>query len=465
MKLKQLEVNAFGGINPDAPVVIDFTNSKFIKVEGDNGVNKTSLLNSLLVACGHLSKDNKNFVNNDSKKIDINFSFVGKDRREYAVRCTKSTFNLSYEGESIPEPVSMMKQLLGVVGVSPMDIKNSKLSVIIKWLASYSNKSPEEFEATMLKLKNGIKQYADARAIANKSYKALVEYLTEEPLFVNWADSEKKYAKPIDIDKLSKDLKKAGDESDKVIRGEERLVQLKFKKPLLEVEISDLEKLIDAKKKELQELNQNIDTGEKFVSDGKAIKKKYDEVKTEYDNAHKEVVNYSKWQEILKKKEERDGYETISQNADAGEKQLLKEMKELQAEILPDIKGVELVMEDTHEDGVPKKEGLYWNGRNVAQMSETEWWDIVLLIWRKYKVKVVVIDNYQSLGSDAVDILQKLSKDGCYILAAEMNRQQKTLQIDYNQTVKDNLRTDYSIWLQESIDKLNIAKKDFSDFK
>lgn len=435
MKLKQLEVTAFAGINPSSPVVIDFTNSKFVNIEGDNGVGKTSVLNSLLVACGQLSKDNKNFVNNDSQKIDINFSFVGKDRLTYEVRCTKSSFKLSLEGESVPEPISKMKELLGVVGVSPMEIKNSKLPVIIKWLASYSNKSPEEFEDAALKLKNGIKASQDTRATANKSFKALNEFLNEEPLFLNWAESEKKYAKPIDMAKLSKELKDAGDASDKVIRGEERLKQLKEDKPKLEQDIADLKLKLAAKENELVELDKNISTGQKFVDEGKVTKKKYDEVKLTYDNAHKEVVAYNKWQEILKKKEERDGYETISQTADAKEKQLLKEMQELQAEILPDIKGVELVMEDTHDDGVPKKEGLYWNGRNVAQMSETEWWDIVLLIWRKYKVKVIVIDNFQSLGSDAIAILEKLSKDGCYILAAEMNRQQKTLQIDYSPTL------------------------------
>jgi hypothetical protein len=31
----------------------------------------------------------------------------------------------------------------------------------------------------------------------------------------------------------------------------------------------------------------------------------------------------------------------------------------------------------------------------------------------------------------AVDILEKLNNDGCYILAAEMNREQKSLQIEY----------------------------------
>jgi thymidine kinase len=78
-----------------------------------------------------------------------------------------------------------------------------------------------------------------------------------------------------------------------------------------------------------------------------------------------------------------------------------------------------------------KKEGLYWNGKNVAQLSESQWWSIVLSIWRKYKVKIVVIDNFQSLGSSAVELLEKLSKDGAYILCAEMNREQKSLQINY----------------------------------
>lgn len=437
MKLKVLEVNAFGGINPNSPVVIDFSDSKFVKLEGDNGVGKTSIINSLLVACGQLSKDNKNFVNNDSKKIDINFSFVGKDRLTYDVRCTKSTFTLSYEGESLPEPVSKMKELLGVVGVSPMEIKNSKLPVIIKWLASYSNKSPEEFEAAVAKLKVGIKQSQDTRAAANKSFKALVEYLNEEPLFLNWAESEKLYAKPIDMEKLSKELTEAGKKNDRYIIAEQKVKNLKEQKTKQQEEIEELELKIKNLRINLEETEKSITTGEKYLVDNKVDKTGYDAVKTKYDNAHKEVVNYNKWQEILKKKEERDGYETISQQADAKEKQLAGEMKELQAEILPDIKGVELVMEDTHEEGgVMKKEGLYWNGRNVAQMSETEWWDIVLLIWRKYKVKVIVIDNFQSLGSDAISILEKLNKDGCYILAAEMNREQKTLQIDYKPSVE-----------------------------
>src|SRR5580765_3919755 len=127
MKLKKLEVNSFSGINPNSPVVIDFSDTKWVKASGDMGVGKTSLLNALLVACGNLShtgKEGKNFINNETEKIDINFDFVGNDRCNYSVRCTKSSFTLTYDGEVVSEPITKMKELLGVVGVSPMEIKN-----------------------------------------------------------------------------------------------------------------------------------------------------------------------------------------------------------------------------------------------------------------------------------------------------------------------------------------------------
>lgn len=426
MKLKKLEVNSFAGISPESPVVIDFTNSKFVTVEGDMGAGKTSLINALLVACGQLSKDtnDKSFVNNDTGKIDINFSFVGNDRLSYDVRCTKSSFQLTYEGNAVPEPITKMKELLGIVGVSPMEIKYKPLKEIVKWLASYSNKSAEEFEGQLLKYKNGIKSSREARAQANKGAKALNEYLNEEEMFVNWEESEKKYSKEINLKEISAQLDVAGKNSDKLLQAESKLKQLNERKSSIEEQISRLIK-------EAEDIEKSIKIGVKFVEDNKGAKKEYDKVKTLYDNAAQESINYNKWQEIKRKKSEKDEYETLSQRADSKEKEILQSLKELQAEILPDIKGVELVTEDTHEDGVMKKEGLYLDGKNVCQLSETEWWALVIQIWRKYKVKIVVIDNMQSLGSKGVELLEKLNKDGAYILAAQMNREQKTLQINY----------------------------------
>jgi len=435
MKLKQLEINSFAGISPNSPIVIDFSQSNFIVADGDKGVGKTSLLNSLLAACGQLGytgKEGARYVNNDTDKIDINFSFIGNDRRTYEVRCTKSSFSLMYEGEKLAEPITMMKQLLGVVGVSPMEVKDKKLSDIIKWLSSYSTKSAEEFEADIAKVKLGIKETERARASANKEAKGLTVFLSEEPLYNDWEGSEKKYAEPKDLKALSAKLDKAGKDSDAYIKAETGLKSMKEARPRIVADIERIKQELADKEAELEQQDKRILAGEKYLQDNKAVKTEYDKVKKEYDNSHEYVEQYNKWQDIKKKKKELDEFETLSQQADASAKEFKQKLKEIQAEILPDMKGVELVLEDTHEDGGEmKKEGLYWNGRNVQQLSETEWWDIVLTIWKKYKVKVIVIDNYSNLGSSAVTILEGLVKSGCYVLAAEMNREQKELNIQY----------------------------------
>jgi DNA repair exonuclease SbcCD ATPase subunit len=424
MKLKKLEVNAFAGINPSSPVILDFTESKFVTASGDNGVGKTSLINALLVACGQLSKDDKDYINLDSNKIDINFSFVGKDNCNYDVKVTKSSFKLMYEGVAQSEPISKMKELLGVVGTSPMDVKNKPLKEIVRWISQYSNKSADDFEKSLLKLKDGIKKSREARADANRGAKGLTEYLDNEEMFTNWEVSEKKYTKAVDVKELSGKLDEAAKISDKFLQADSKLKQLKERKTSIDEQISRL-------MQEAEEIDKHIVIGEKYVADNKDAGKNYDAVKKQYDNAAQESINYNKWQDIKKKKKEKDDFETLSQKADAKEKQLLQEVKELQTELLPSIKGMEIVTEDTTEEGVFKKEGLYREGKNVAQLSETEWVDTVIEIWRKFRVKIIVLDNVGTLGTKGIDRLEKLAKDGCHILAAEMDRKTKELQISY----------------------------------
>ena len=425
MKLKKLEVNAFAGIGPSSPVIIDFGTSKFVKATGDNSVGKTSLLNALLVACGHLSKDNKDFVNLESGKIDINFDFVGKDRNTYSVRVTKSKFLLTYEGEEVKEPITKMKELLGVPGVSPMEIKNKPLKDIVKWLSSYSGKSAEQFDAQMKKLKDGIKASVSTRADANRSYKGLKEYLSNEPMFEKWEASEKKYTKKTDIKDLSAKLDEAGKKSDKLLQAETKLKQLNERKESIATQIDNLQN-------ELDEVSKSVIAGEKFVEANKSAKKEYDAIRDQYDNAAQEVAAFNKWQDIKAKKKEMDEFETLSQKADAKEKQLLEEVKELQTELLPDIKGVELILSDEMENGkLIREEGFYVGKVNSAQASETEWSKVVFSMMKKNKNKILVLDNLQSLGTDGMDIINSLIKDGCYVVAAEMHRGQQELEIEY----------------------------------
>ena len=416
MKLKRLEVNDFGKINNASPVVIDFTESNFVVLKGDNKTGKTSMINAMLVALGHLSKDNKNFVNNDTGKLDVNLEFV-ENRKTYRVRVTKSQFKLEYEGDNLPEPITKMKELLGVPGVSPIAIKTAKLKEQLKYFHQYAGKNADEFDAEDTRLKEAAKGYANSRAEANKQYKALKETLADEPMFASWEQSEAKFGQEKSLKTLSERLDAAGKRSDLLIQAEVKLKSLKKRE----------EELLA----ELAEVQAGISKGQKYVDANKDAKKEYDQIRAEYDNAAQHQANYNKWKDIKAKQRDMDEFETIVQQMDAKEKECIEARKKLHAEILPDIKGVEIVLEDEYENGkLVRPEGFYRNGANAAQMSMGEWITTVIEILKKNKTKVLILDELEAIGSEGVELLHKLANSGCHILAAEVSRGTKTLEIE-----------------------------------
>ncbi len=435
MKLKKIVASACGGISPNAAIVIDFegNNAKMATAKADNARNKTSLLRAAMVGTAALSPD-KDLVNKLSNTLDIDVHFKGNDRLDYVARTTKSAFTLRYEGDTtdIPSPKAKVKEVFGVTGVSPMGIKEANIEGVIKWLSTYTTKGAEEFDAQVKKFKEGAKAAKEARATAGKTMKGLQEFLGTEDMYLDWEKSEKKYAKKVSVAALSAKLEDAGKKSDLYLKAEEKLKNHKNNAAAQERRIEDLRTQLAAAENELALTNSAIKTAEKYLADNKSVKTEYDAVRKEYDNAAQEAVNYEKWQEIKRKKAELDEYETMWQKADAKEKDFLAKLQEVRAELIPDIKGVELLLDDEMENGkVTKKAGMYWNGKNINQLSESEFWSVVLQIWRKNKVRFVVIDNFQDLGSMAVEILQKLIKDGCYVLCAEMARNQDELIIEY----------------------------------
>lgn len=428
MRLNKFTINESGKFNnPAAPVIIDFSKSRWVTLTGDKGTGKSTILESLLVSLGALSGEKiiDKLKNKESGAIDINLDFVGNDNRKYEVRVTKSQFKLMYDDESLGSPMTKVKELLGVPGVNPIAQKEKPLKDIIKWLALYSNKNPEEIEKRLAKIKQGENAAVLARATANNSAKGLREYLTNEPMYTNWEDSEKKYKKSIDIKEISVKLEEAGKKSDKYIQNETKVKGQKDRKKQIEDQIAALQL-------ELKTVDTNISVGETWLAANKAAKKEYDEIKEQYDNSAKEAIAFNKWQDIKRKKVELDGFEDLGAKADAKEKGFIQERKELQIEILPDLKGLEIISEDTHEDGGKiKKEGLYRNGVSNLQMSGTEWMEIFLEMFKKNKGRILVVDNAADLGSSFMELLTKLHKDGCYIVVGEMNREQKTLEIEY----------------------------------
>lgn len=435
MRLKEFKISAGGKFTPDSPIVIDFTKSKMIGATGDQETGKSTLLDLFLMACGQLGGEEviKALKNKHTGTIDVDFSFVGNDRADYEVRLTKSKIEVKREGEVKGSPKELLRQMLGVVGVSPMEIKNAPIEDIVKWLASYSTRSAEEFEKEMNKIKNGIKDAKKDRAAANNSTKGLRNFLkgegiideTDEFVEKKWAENETKFKVKPDIDKLSGELKAAGGKSDKFIQFETKLISKKDRKKQIEDQIKIFQK-------ELAEVDQNIKEGDAWIEKNKTAKKDYDDIKKRYDNVAKDAADYNKWEEVKKKKKEMDEFQDAATSADGKEKNYIKKQQELQWEVIPDIRGVEIVLEDTHEDeGEQKKAGFYYNGFNSRQLSASEWFGVVAQILKKNKIKIIIIDDISQLGSKFIEVLEKLVKDGCYVLYTEMARGQEQLEIEY----------------------------------
>jgi len=445
MKLKKFVVNSGGKFNPDTtgPVVIDFSQSKMVGLTGDEGEGKSTILELFKMAAGQNGGEKiiEALKNKDNSAIDLELDFVGNDKADYQIKIKDGNITVRKEGEiKRSGEVSLLKDQLGIIGTSPLPFKNGVVGELVKWIAPFSKLGADEFEAQMAKCKKDQKGAKDARAAANKEAKGLRQQLVAEGYMTSkgeviekaWTASETKYKKKVDIKEVSARLETAGKDSDKYIRAEEKVKQSRLKKIEQERNIAELKEELKLAEAGLVETDKVIKAGEKYLTDNKDDKTNYDKVKTEFENVSKDAVAYDKWQDIKKKKTELDNYETASQKADALEKSIIKKQQELQWEVIPDIPGLEIILEDTHEDeGVQKKAGFYINGFSSAQMSNTEFFTAVFKILKKNKVPVVIVDDASQFGSSLMKTLEDLVKGGCYVLYTEMRRGQQSLEIQY----------------------------------
>mgnify|MGYP001338958012 CR=1 FL=1 len=427
MRLNLFKVANGGLYGEENPLEVDFGKSKKVSLSGDSGSGKTTALECFKLILGAIDADKKvieALVNKDSGKLEVEQTFVGKDRKNYSIKLTKSQFYVRQEGSTKdePQPKSFLKEHLGHIAVDPMAIKNASIDEVIKWLAKYSKEN--EFEAKINKAKDKAKGYAAARAEANKYAKAKRQLLEEAGYMVKgeiveskWVAAENKYAKKKDVKELSEKLDEAGKRSDRLIQAETKLKQLKTREEQLMAELAQVQ--ADIKK------------GEKFVEENKDAKKQYDAIRADYDNAAQFAADYQAWQTIKSAKADLDEYESVAQLADSNEKAAIKEKTELLWEILPDSRGIELVLEDEYEDGkLIRKAGFYMNGFSSRQLSATEYLVAVVKILEKLGTRILILDDVATYGTPFIQLLEQLTKRGWYVLYSEMSRGQE-LQINY----------------------------------
>ncbi len=105
------------------------------------------------------------------------------------------------------------------------------------------------------------------------------------------------------------------------------------------------------------------------------------------------------------------------------------DIQQLAKDVTPDIEGLEVVVGSIDSE---KAEGVYFNGVNMAALSESELWDLCLQIWKLTGTAVVYIENSSSLGTDAIHRVNWFAEKGGHVFISTMQRGYKELKVSFH---------------------------------
>lgn len=180
---------------------------------------------------------------------------------------------------------------------------------------------------------------------------------------------------------------------------------------------------LDIATQEEDNLFKRITKGEELIAQSNGIEKEYESANKEWLNISKTLAEQEQWKEVLAKEKEYNELLQGSMEADATLDKLRLELLKLTKAYLPKVDGLEVKIKTALTD---EEEGIYYNGKTLAMLSESELWGLFAEhIWPFHEVKFIFCENINSLGSNAVSVLNKLAKDGAVIFASEMERSKK----------------------------------------
>jgi hypothetical protein len=444
-KLKSVTTKSFMGISQDDPLVVTLPETKKTQVpitvlKGNQGTRKTSLLTSIALALGAAFKVNiDQFKNLKDEAIDI--EVLGEDLEtgeECQILVSESRTILKKrigDGKfsNMSSPKELIRQMAGPLGVSPMFLKEVEGKKQIQWFKDAFS-SDDEASKKELKLVENLKKKVEDRKETNREIKSLKGWLDESDMFQHYEKNQKKFANPINADKQ----KAAFELLQKKVTGYrqyENTVAI-TQGEILDTDnlIADLEQKLKAAKERKARLTESIETGKKWLEDNNGVLKEYDKAQEAWLDLSKDLAAQSTWKEVLKKEKEYNEMLQKKIMEDDDVEKMRKDLLKITKTYLPPIDGLEIQV-NTGIDN-ERAEGIYYNDKTLAQLSESELWDLFMRIWNEKGVRFIFCENINALGSEAIKTLNKLSKDGCTIFATQMDRSKKTIGISFEAKIE-----------------------------
>lgn len=430
--LKQLEAKSFMGIDSSSPIIIDFSKAKknqnVVKLTGDQGTRKTSTITALMYLLGAaFNIDQKNFKNLNDDTIDLSLDFEHNGEKYKAeVKGTRFSLKSFVKEKWIPEsqPKELIRKMVGPLGVSPMFLKEMAGKKQIQWFKDMFG-TDENSSKKEVKLVSDINELFENRREANRTIKNLRGSLTENPLYADYEGNMKKFKTTVSAEKEKAAYEAITKRNRDYEKGKELLVDLGEELSDTQIEIGRLKVQLQEAEKSEKDIQARLEKGRKYVDDNKDVPKEYKKAEQDWMNLSKTISDQNAWKDVVKKQKELDEFETASLLADGALDDLRKSLLALTKTYLPDIEGLEMKIRTGLDE---EEEGLYYNGKTLAMLSESELWALFTQIWELKGVRFVFCENANSLGSDAIAILNKLAKEGALIIASEMVRKQDEIE-------------------------------------
>lgn len=451
LSLKNFNIQSFAGISKGNPIIISFPDGhRFLKAEGDQGTNKTSTIEALKTLLG--SNMIANAVNKDDDDKKGIGRFIGKDGLLYQVRMTKTTFvleNIVTDENGDPvlddkgkertreekKPMTLIRKLIGPLGISPMELKQKNTAEQIEWLQSHYSDGAEDFKTKETQIKQKAATAYKKRTEVNRDIKRINSVLDANDFFKRkdfWSNEFAIISNEADVtNKLSEKKESA----EQYIREEEKLKNIKVQEQnvqteitAIEAEIQRLKNALEQKKNEATELNNKIDVANNFLLENKEVSEEYEAVNTEFLKIQELKISKAGYDTMLMSEKELETLtkqkETLTSEYEAANTELVEYIKSF----TPDILGFEVKIA-TDEN---TEEGLFYTGKSIDQLCESELWEMCLLVWAAFDVRIVFAENLNSLGSNAIERLNWFVDNGGYVFATEMDRAEKNIKISVN---------------------------------
>lgn len=433
LSLQHFEANDFMGIDQSSPIVIDFSKARgnVVKLTGDQGTKKTSTMTALMYVMGAAFRvDTKNFFNQTDEAIDVKMSFKFEGE-EYTVAANGSRFVLKrkikdrYVMEA--EPKSILRKIFGNLGVSPMFLKEVPGKVQINWVKETFGVE-EEASKKEIRIANSLKELEAQRREVNRDIKQTKGALEIEPMYQNYEASAKKFKEAPSAKKEKEAFEELQNKNIQYDNAKNEVSRLGNDIKSVDEEISHLEKRINERKQALSSMKERKEKGDQWLKDNKSVPKDYEAAQEKWLNISKTIADHEKWKTIVKRKGELDDMEETVNVAAGNIDKLRKQLLELTATYLPKVPGLEIRVKTGIDD---EDEGIFYNNKSLAMLSESELWDLFAdHIWPAKDVFFIFCENITSLGSQAINNMNKLVKDKkAMIFASEVDRKKDEMSI------------------------------------